>query len=149
MIVFRSYSITGEGGKTDLQTVLASTCTQHGTVLHYAVQAGLTVAVRALLLAGADPGIQSDSGATALDMVAHNPALLQVFADELLRAVAASNCERAEVLLDASVTIGAEDSVLTKNSSLGSQLWISCSKERCRYCQNSPGCRNRWIRHGN
>ena len=108
----------GEGGQTDLQTVLANTCTKHGTVLHYAVQGDLTDAVRALLLAGADPGIQSDSGVTALDMVAHNPALLQVFADELLRAVAAGNCKRAEVLLDAGVTIGAEDSVLTKNSAL-------------------------------
>ena len=107
-----------DGSQTNLQDVLASQCTKHGTVLHYAVQADLTDAVRALLLAGADPGVCNESGSTVLDMVAENPLLLQVFADELLRAVASSDQSRVETLLNAGVNIGAEDSVLTKNSAL-------------------------------
>ena len=111
-------SKAGEGSQTGLKEVLTSLCTHHGTILHYAVQADLTDAVRALLLAGADPGVRNDGGNTVLDMVADNPSLLQVFADELLRAVASSDNNRIETLLDAGVDIGAEDSVLTKNSAL-------------------------------
>ena len=111
-------SKAGEGSQTGLKEVLTSLCTRHGTILHYAVQADLTDAVRALLLAGADPGVHNDGGSTVLDMVADNPLLLQVFADELLRAVASSDNNRIETLLDAGVDIGAEDSVLTKNSAL-------------------------------
>jgi len=111
-------SKTGEVCETDLHSVLSSQCTKHGTVLHYAVKADLTDAIRALLLAGADPGIANDSGETALGLVQDIPSLLQVFEDELLRAVAASNCKRTELLLDAGVKIKAMDSVLTKNSVL-------------------------------
>eukprot|EP00092_Neocalanus_flemingeri_P008333 GFUD01008985.1.p1 GENE.GFUD01008985.1~~GFUD01008985.1.p1 ORF type:complete len:881 (-),score=182.76 GFUD01008985.1:190-2832(-) len=111
-------SKTGEGCETDIQSVLSCLGTKHGTVLHYAVQADLTDAIRALLLSGADPGISNEGGKTALAMVVENPSLLQVFADELLRAVAASNCKRIEVLLDAGVKIDSVDSVLTKNSAL-------------------------------
>ena len=99
-----------EGSQTDLQAVLSCNCTKHGTVLHYAVQADLTDAVRALLLAGADPGVPNDSGVKALDMVLENPSLLQVFADEFLRAVSSSNSNRIEMLHDAGVKIGSEDS---------------------------------------
>ena len=67
-----------EGSQTDLKAVLSCNCTKYGTVLHYAVQADLTDAVRALLLAGADPGVPNDSCLKALDMVLENSLLLQV-----------------------------------------------------------------------
>jgi len=107
-----------EGGQADLQSVLSYQATQQGTLLHYAVHADLTDAVRALLLAGADPGIQNNSGLTVMSMVANNSLLLQVFTDELFRAVAASNCPRIDTLLKAGVQIQSVDSMLTNNTAL-------------------------------
>ena len=68
-------------------------------------------------LSGADPGARNDAGKSVLDMV-DNSALSQLFADELLRAVAASEIERISSLLAAGVKNDVVDSIHTKNSAL-------------------------------
>ena len=102
---------------TSLKTVLASNCTKHGTLLHYAVHNNLNDALRALLIAGADPGARNEAGKTVIDVI-ENDSLLQIFADELLRAVAASELERTSTLISAGVKENVYDSVHTKNSAL-------------------------------
>ena len=106
-------SETGPG----LKLVLERGCTRHGTILHYAVRNSLNDATRALLLAGADPGVRDEAGQTVLDIV-DNPAMLQLFSDELLRAVAASELARITELLEAGVRRDVSDSVHTGNTAL-------------------------------
>ena len=105
------------GAGVGLKPVLARLCTKHGTLLHYAVRNSLNDAIRALLLAGADPGIRDEAGQTVLDIV-DQPATLQLFSDELLRAVAASELARIPELLEAGVSRDVSDSVHTGNTAL-------------------------------
>jgi len=100
-----------------IKNVLNRSCTPSGTLLHYAVCNNHNDAIRALLLSGADPGARNDAGKSVLDMV-DNSALSQLFADELLRAVAASEIERISSLLAAGVKNDVVDSIHTKNSAL-------------------------------
>ena len=48
--------------------VLANQCCQTGSLLHKAVEMGQRDAVRALLLAGADPGLKNSSGETPIQV---------------------------------------------------------------------------------
>ena len=105
------------GTGVGLKSVLARLCTKHGTLLHYAVRNSLNDSIRALLLAGADPGIRDEAGHTVLDIVSQ-PAMLQLFSDELLRAVAASELARIPELLEAGVSREVSDSVHTGNTAL-------------------------------
>ena len=115
-------SILDHLAKTDpsgssLKTVLGSDCTKHGTLLHYAVQANLRDAIRAIMLAGADPGLRNQSNQTVIEMV-ESPEVLQLFSDELFRAVAASQLDRVAMLLSSGVRQDAVDSALTQNTGL-------------------------------
>ena len=105
------------GTGVGLKSVLARLCTKHGSLLHYAVRNSLNDAIRALLLAGADPGIRDEAGQTVMDIV-EQPAMLQLFTDELLRAVAASELARIPELLEAGVRRDVSDSVHTGNTAL-------------------------------
>jgi len=100
-----------------IKDVLNRNCTSSGTLLHYAVCNNHNDAIRALLLSGADPGARNEAGESVLDKV-DNSALSQLFADELLRAVAASELERISSLLAAGVKNDVVDSIHTKNSAL-------------------------------
>ena len=115
------------GTGVGLKSVLARPCTKHGTLLHYAVRNSLNHAIRALLLAGADPGIRDEAGQTVLDIVSQ-PAMLQLFSDELLRAVAASE------LLEAGVSREVSDSVHTGNTAHHwAASFASQEVERCQH----------------
>ena len=110
-------SATSSTPGPSLKSVLSSNCTKHGTLLHYAVHNNLNDAIRALLLAGADPGATNGAGESVLDVV-DNPGMNQLFSDEMLRAVAASELDRVKTLIRAGVKDYVFDSVHTKNSAL-------------------------------
>ena len=115
-------SILDHLAKTDpdgssLRTVLERNCTKQGTLLHYAVQANLNDAIRALMLAGADPGVRNESNLTVIEIV-ESPEDLQLFSDELLRAVAASQLDRVSQLLSSGLSQDAVDSARTQNTAL-------------------------------
>ena len=121
------------GTGVGLKSVLARPCTKHGTLLHYAVRNSLNDAIRALLLAGADPGIRDEAGQTVLDIVSQ-PAMLQLFSDELLRAVAASELARIPELLEAGVSREVSDSVHTGNTAHHwAASFASQEVERCQH----------------
>jgi len=73
-------------------------------------------AVRALLLAGADPGLKNSSGETPIQMA--GPQICQTFSDELLRAVAGSDIGRVQQLLDSGLGTDCLDSEQTANTTL-------------------------------
>ena len=103
---------------SSLKSVLESSCTRHGTLLHYAVQANLNDAIRAIMLAGADPGLRNEENLTVIDLAGDKPEILQLFSDELFRAVAASELGRVSQLLTSGVSKEAVDSTLTMNTAL-------------------------------
>ena len=103
---------------SSLKSVLESNCTRHGTLLHYAVQANLNDAIRAIMLAGADPGLRNEENLTVIDLAGDKPEVLQLFSDELFRAVAASELGRVTQLLTSGVSKEAVDSTLTMNTAL-------------------------------
>jgi len=111
--------LTKNSDNTDfvLSDVLSHQVTKSGTLLHHTVSKGLTDSSRALLLSGADPGIKNSENKSVLDL-ATSPALLQVFTDELLRGVAANNCDRVKQLLDGGVSVSVVDSPATGNTAL-------------------------------
>ena len=132
---------------SSLKTVLGSNCTKHGTLLHYAVRANLTDAIRAIMLAGADPGVRNQSDRTVIEIV-ESPEVLQLFSDELFRAVAASQLDRVELLLSSGVSQDAVDSALTQNTGLhwaasfGSveMIQLLIEKQFDVNARNSDGC---------
>ena len=112
----------GQAGAITPTEVLACQCCEAGTLLHQAVETGQRDAVRALLIAGANPGLTNARGETALQL-ATSPQVLQTFSDELLRAVAGSDKTRVEQLLEAGLGPGCVDSVETGNTALH---WAAC-----------------------
>ena len=86
-----------------LRAVLDSNCTTHGTILHYAVQAKLSDAIRAIMRT-ADPGVRNEANQTVIELAADSPEVLQLFSDELFRAVAASELGRVSQLLSSGVS---------------------------------------------
>ena len=86
-------------------------------------------AVRALLLAGADPGLKNSSGETPIQVENFlypivflfqmaGPQICQTFSDELLRAVAGSDIGRVQQLLDSGLGTDCVDSEQTANTTL-------------------------------
>ena len=112
-----------------LLQVLTNQCCQAGSLLHKAVEMGQRDAVRALLLAGADPGLKNSSGETPMQ-VDHflypflflfqmaGPQICQTFSDELLRAVAGSDIGRVHQLLESGLGTDCVDSEQTANTTL-------------------------------
>ena len=130
-----------------LRAVLDSNCTRHGTILHYAVQAKLCDAIRAIMRT-ADPGVRNEANQTVIELAADSPEVLQLFSDELFRAVAASELGRVSQLLSSGVSKDAVDSGLTRNTALhwaasfGSEdvIQLLIDNQFDVNAQNSDGC---------
>ena len=98
------------------------------------MELGQRDAVRALLLAGADPGLKNSAGETPIQVKwfykmlyllmctilqqMAGPEICQAFSDELLRAVAGSDLGRVEQLLDSGLGTDCVDSEQTANTTL-------------------------------
>lgn len=78
------------GGEDERKQLINSLATEDGTFLHMATKLGRGDIVRALLAAGADPGIQDNDGNTPLQL-APTPPIIAIFTEELLRATAQSD----------------------------------------------------------
>ncbi|XP_037087524.1 poly [ADP-ribose] polymerase tankyrase-1-like [Pollicipes pollicipes] len=97
--------------------VLSGLWTPEGTLLHMATRLGRPDVVRALLYAGADPGVQNADGDTAVHLSASDT-MRSVYTDELFKATAQSNEGRVCQLLAAGLGINAWDSPLSRNTPL-------------------------------
>ncbi|KAK7077573.1 hypothetical protein SK128_012480 [Halocaridina rubra] len=73
--------------------------------------------VRALLAAGADPGVQDNEGNTPLQL-APTPSIIAIFTEELLRATAQSDVGRVCQLVAAGLSINSYDNPLSRNTPL-------------------------------
>lgn len=69
--------------------MLAGLWTPEGTLLHLATRLGRPDVVRALLYAGADPGVQNQDGDTPVHLSASDT-MRSVYTDELFKATAQS-----------------------------------------------------------
>ncbi|XP_023335018.1 uncharacterized protein LOC111706387 isoform X2 [Eurytemora carolleeae] len=112
--------VTNNKGTDFLLEVLSNDCCQEGTILHKAVRIGSSDAVRALLMAGSDPGILNSNGVSVLDSIDDTsfPSLLQVFTEDLFRNIAGSATDRIIILLNSGISLDVVDSDKTKNSCL-------------------------------
>ncbi|KAK3858719.1 hypothetical protein Pcinc_035106 [Petrolisthes cinctipes] len=73
--------------------------------------------VRALLAAGADPGVHNTAGNTPLHL-SPSPAITAIFTEELLRATAQSDVGRVCQLVASGLSINAHDNPLSRNTPL-------------------------------
>merc|ERR1719309_1664793 len=105
-----------------LEEVLSRQCCNGGTLLHQAVRSGDIDAVRALLRAGADPGVSDSEGCAVLEIQGHQ-GIRQTFSDELMRAVAGCEVSRVHTLLSAGLGRQDVDSLQTGNTALH---WAAC-----------------------
>lgn len=105
------------GGPEARKQLINSLATEDGTFLHMATKLGRGDIVRALLAAGADPGVQDTGGNTPLQL-APSPAITAIFTEELLRATAQSDVGRVCQLVAAGLNINSHDNPLSRNTPL-------------------------------
>ncbi|XP_064113108.1 uncharacterized protein LOC135219888 isoform X1 [Macrobrachium nipponense] len=105
------------GGIQERKQLINSLATEDGTFLHMATKLGRGDILRALLAAGADPGVQDASGNTPLQL-APSPPILAIFTEELLRATAQSDVGRVCQLVAAGLSINSHDNPLSRNTPL-------------------------------
>ncbi|XP_037782496.1 uncharacterized protein LOC119578901 isoform X1 [Penaeus monodon] len=105
------------GGEEERKQLINSLATEDGTFLHMATKLGRGDIVRALLAAGADPGIQDNDGNTPLQL-APTPPIIAIFTEELLRATAQSDVGRVCQLVAAGLSINSHDNPLSRNTPL-------------------------------
>ncbi|XP_076312660.1 uncharacterized protein LOC143226079 isoform X1 [Tachypleus tridentatus] len=104
-------------GQASVIDMLNDLNTQHGTLLHLATKLDHVDIVRTLLSAGANPGMQNKEGETPLDLVATDR-MAMVYAEELLKATAQSDIGRIIQLLQAGVSVNAQDCPSSGNTAL-------------------------------
>lgn len=105
------------GGPEARNQLINSLATEDGTFLHMATKLGRGDIIRALLAAGADPGVHDTAGSTPLHL-APSPAITAIFTEELLRATAQSDVGRVCQLVAAGLSINSHDNPLSRNTPL-------------------------------
>ncbi|KAL3874032.1 hypothetical protein ACJMK2_037101 [Sinanodonta woodiana] len=124
-----------EGGRTDivrsvlstlqeskeneavLNQLLKETSSDGETLLHMATRLGQRDIVRTLLSAGADPSVLNSDGLTAFEL-AEPTQIIQVYREMLLQAIAQSNIQYVQLMLNAGMSVNFVDTAETNNTPL-------------------------------
>ncbi|MCL4131852.1 UNVERIFIED_CONTAM: hypothetical protein GTU68_003743 [Idotea baltica] len=105
------------GGIEERKQLVNSLATNDGTFLHMATKLGHNDIVRALLAAGADPGVIDRNGNTPIQ-VSPSSSILSIFMEDLLRATAKSEIGRVCQLIASGMSVNAHDNQLSRNTPL-------------------------------
>ncbi|XP_076059863.1 uncharacterized protein LOC143036412 isoform X2 [Oratosquilla oratoria] len=105
------------GGEAETRQMLNALSTQYGTFLHMATKLERADIVRALLAAGADPGVQDQDGNTPVHLVKSSK-MEAIYTEELLRTTAQSDVGKVCQLLAAGLSVNAQDNPLSRNTPL-------------------------------